>query len=136
MTLYTIKPIIPIKNYESMMMKSNAKILRKRTGRKFVKWLFFIILILHFMAYFVPFSFGWCGESPVLKLRFKVFEYDSHDYGSMNFQQFLFETELQKFGKYGSIVFGYKLGGLKEYFGLAPIFCADSGKPVRKEFQY
>lgn len=66
---------------------------------------------------------GWCGQSPVLKFRFQVAEYDSHAYGSTNIMEALFETDINKIEKYGSLTWFHRIGGLKEYLGLAEIKC-------------
>ena len=82
-----------------------------------------IFISLFLIGFYQPIHAGWCGEKPVLKFRFQVAEYDAHDYGRTILTEAFFEIDVNKIDKYGSLTWFYRVGGLKEYFGIAKIKC-------------
>ncbi len=68
------------------------------------------------VMYFVPFGqVGWCGEMPVARFRFAVWEYNIDDYS----------------GTYFGYRFEEKLGGPMAYFGLEALRCRDGSLPTQ-----
>ncbi len=95
---------------------------------RLIKWSAVVALcVLLAVGYFVPMHIGWCGERPVARFRFQVFEYDTHAYGSSDPWAVLFQWNAQTMGKYGPYVFDNRLGGVAAYLGLAQVTCRNSG---------
>lgn len=82
------------------------------------------VLFLSFCwAWFTPVDVGRQGESSVVKFRFQVYLYDTHDYGGdgdWSDWLFLYRYDTSS-AKYGSIDFHQRIGGASEYFGLKEI---------------
>lgn len=82
-----------------------------------------LIVFLIMLGYFYPFQAGWCGESPVIKLRYQVALYDIDDYGNTDIVDVLFETNIAHLTKYGGITIHRRIGGMSEYLGITEVKC-------------
>lgn len=84
--------------------------------------------------WFWPFTGANCGEAPVVKFRFQVWEYQGNDYGSTHLFDVLFQPDPSKIEKYGHIAFFHRMGGASEYFGLKDPICRMTGKPPTRRY--
>lgn len=87
--------------------------------KSWIKKISLVLLMLSFcIIWFVPFHIGWYREMPYCKFRFQVFSYQTHDYGSTDWQDRLLRMRPNKYDAY---YFHKKVGGIKTYFGLEPL---------------
>ena len=82
------------------------------------------VLALFFTAWFIPIDSENCGESPIRRLRFSVYEWD----GVGETEQVHYKDILFSFDQVGVIWWGAqgahkKIGGFWEYIGVKPINC-------------
>lgn len=89
----------------------------------------FSSFVFFLVCWFIPIDWGRCGELPVTKFRFQVWEYDVHSYGREKLHKMLLEPDVSKLSKYGNYDFYDKLGGAGEYFGFKKIRCSHSKNP-------
>jgi hypothetical protein len=103
LTVYIIRVFIKFKKHKNI-----RQLIKKTT-------LSTLIIVFSFI-WFVPIYVGQIGESPVCRFRFKIYTFESDDYGGYGtFNDLFFKVRPNE---YGTMYFIAEEGGWQEYFGL------------------